>query len=167
MTPQEEEYRLIPLTQGQWAIISLIDYDELMRWKWYARWNPGMKSFYACRKINVNGKTVTVQMHRQVLGLVQDDPRKGDHKNTNTLDNRRSNLRIATHSQNMHNHRKRADNKSGYIGVYLFKRIGLYRAFIVLNGKQIHLGYFKTPEEGAEARRIAALKYHGEFARTK
>jgi hypothetical protein len=171
MTPQEEEYRLIPLTQGQWAIVNAIDYDDLMRWKWYARWNPGMNSFYACRKIKLDGKTITVQMHRHLLGLAHGDPRKGDHRFHDTLDNRRfidgrRNLRIATHGQNLTNMKVRSNNISGYPGVYQYKRTLKWIAYITANKKRTHLGCFDLFED-AKQRRIAAEKeLHGEFART-
>lgn len=85
-----------------------------------------------------------------------------DHINMNGLDNRRENLRLATHSQNNHNRTQYRNNKSGYKGVN--KRGHRWYAAIKVNGKQIHLGTFDTPEQAYEAYKQAAIKYHGEFA---
>ena len=85
-----------------------------------------------------------------------------DHINGNKLDNRRSNLRIATNSQNMMNRGKTASNTSGYKGV--FKNRSLWMARIKVEGRPIYLGSFVTKEEAAFKYDIAAKKYHKEFA---
>lgn len=165
MTPLEQSYRLILLTQGQYALVSECDYLWLMQWKWYARWNPGMKSFYACRKIKRNGRSITIQMHREILGLSLYDPRKGDHiVSGSTLDNRRSNLRPANSIQNSQNQRTRVDNSSGTAGVYRYKRTGKWIAYITYSKKRIHLGCFNTYEEACARRQVAVVSMFGEFA---
>lgn len=71
-----------------------------------------------------------------------------DHINGDHSDNRISNLRLATHAENMQNHRKaRSDSKSGLAGVYKApgKRLGWY-AEIRTNGKKTYIGYFETKE---------------------
>lgn len=78
-----------------------------------------------------------------------------DHINRNRLDNRISNLRIATRTQNRQNNR--------YAGVFLNKKY--FRARIAVDGVEIHLGCFRTFDEARAARREAELKYFGEFAR--
>lgn len=105
-------------------------------------------------------------MHRQVLGLEYGDPRNGDHiEPMATLDNTIQNLRIASGSQNMMNQRRRVDNTSGYKGVTFAKRNHKWLAQICVYGEHHFLGYFITKEDAADAYRLAALKYHGDFAR--
>lgn len=161
----EPSYRFIPLTQGQFAIVDAADYQWLMQWHWTAKWSKFTRSFYAVRGCHVNGKPREIKMHRQILGLEHGDKRQTDHKETgNTLDNRRSNLRIATRSQNCSNSRRRRKNPYGFKGIHFKKSIGRWVAKIQANKKQFHLGCYQTPEAAYEAYCAAARKLHGEFA---
>src|SRR4029077_18371669 len=135
--------RLIPLTQGQFAIVDAADFEWLNQWKWYALWNCKTRSFYAARTPpQANGqKPYGISMHRQILGLEHYDPRLGDHiKSGETLNNRRSNLRIADKFQNQHNRRRRLDNTSGFKGVTPYQ--GKWKAEIVENGNWHYLGFY-------------------------
>lgn len=85
-----------------------------------------------------------------------------DHINGNPLDNRLSNLRMATRSQNMANSSGKTGNQ--YKGVY-FVASGQYKAVITVNYRQEHLGTYNTAEEAALVYNEAAIKYHGKFAR--
>jgi hypothetical protein len=86
-----------------------------------------------------------------------------DHINLNKDDNRLSNLRIASRSQNMANSRVRVKCKSGFKGVSKYR--GRWVASIGRNGRKTHIGVFDTPEEANAAYERAALSIHGEFAR--
>jgi hypothetical protein len=88
-----------------------------------------------------------------------------DHRNTNGLDNRRSNLRLATYSQNNCNKAKRKNTSSRYVGVCFNKQLKRWGAYIKPQGKKIFLGYFDNEIDAAHAYDAAARKYHGEFAR--
>jgi hypothetical protein len=89
-----------------------------------------------------------------------------DHINGIKSDNRLANLREATASENNRNVRRRSDNASGFKGVSASGiRINPYKAQIQLNGKNIYLGNFKTPELAYEAYCHKAKELHGEFAR--
>lgn len=156
--------RLIPLTQGQFAVVSDEDFEGLSRWKWCAWRNPHTQSFYAVRRdVAVEGKQRTTLMHRQILNLGYGDKRQGDHGNGNTLDNRRLNLRIATHAENTRNRGKHSNNSSGFKGVWQVR--GKWRAQIMADRKLKHLGYFATAELAHSAYRAEAERLHGDFAR--
>lgn len=88
-----------------------------------------------------------------------------DHINGDKRDNRIANLRLATRSENMANTTLPRSNTSGFKGVWYFKRTGRWMAGFRKDGKSIHLGYFDTAEEAAEAHRIAYAKAFGEYAR--
>ena len=86
-----------------------------------------------------------------------------DHINGNNLDNRFSNLRLATHGQNLMNRGPQKNNKLGIKGVY--QRGNKYRSHICKKGKRQALGSFDTPEEASAAYKRAAKEQFGEFAR--
>ena len=162
-TPQEE-YRTIPLTRGQVAIVDAADYEWLSSFKWLAQWNSCTRSFYACRRATLaEGGRGNVAMARLILGIARGDRRQGDHINHDTLDNRRQNLRIVSRSQNCSNRRIRSDNTSGFKGVSLFQ--GKYRARIMSCGKMVFLGDRDTAEEAHKLYSEAARRLHGEFAK--
>lgn len=159
----------IALTQGQFAKVDDENFEKINKWKWQASWDRDSKSFYATG-IDYSEKLRTpIKMHRFILGLKKGDGIICDHINHDTLDNRKKNLRTATISQSSFNKRMRKNSTTGYKGVYLDKTKVLkkYRAKIKVEGKQIHLGYFDTPEEAYEMYKKASKKYHGVFGSLK
>jgi hypothetical protein len=94
------------------------------------------------------------------------EPPEIDHKDVDGLNDRWSNLRIATHSQNMHNVRVRPHNLLGIKGVRKVPNRPSYQARIRINDKLISLGYFKTIEGAQKAFALGARQYYGDFART-
>lgn len=87
-----------------------------------------------------------------------------DHIDGNKMNNRFSNLRLATESQNCSNRKRRADNTSGFKGVY---RMGKkWAANITANKCKKHLGVFDTPEIAYAEYLKHASSMHGEFARS-
>ncbi len=157
----------IPLTQGKFALVDDEDYERLVFFKWFAyKSKNSTKSWYARRNTELgNPNRKCISMHRAVLGISELDP-EVDHRDCNGLNNQKHNLRYATRSGNAANMIMRRDNKSGFKGVYLAKRNQKWAANITTKGKQLWLGYFETAEEAARIFDKAALKYHGEFART-
>ena len=87
-----------------------------------------------------------------------------DHIDGNHLNNQKSNLRLATSSQNKMNRGPRKDNKSGYKGVSWHKQRNQWTARIMANGKYQHLGLFGNILDAVKTYNEAAIKYFGEFA---
>ena len=130
------------------AIIDREDRNKIEGYKWHLD-NNGYVATWEGKKL--------LYLHHLIL------PRKkgllNDHQFGNPLDNRKSNLRYATHTQNSRNRR----NVKGF---YFNKKLEKFQAEIRVDGKSIHLGFFgKDDAEGAKkAYREATLKYFGEFA---
>lgn len=151
--------RTIPLAQGKTVLVDAALYDELSRWKWRAK--KIRHQWYAVRWV---GHDQMIYMHRYILGIT--DPKlKCDHRDGNGLNNLRTNLRVATTSQNGYNSRRKSSNKSGFIGVSWHKRHGKWASEIMVQRRRIHLGSFDDPKIAAQARDRAAIALHGEFAK--
>jgi hypothetical protein len=154
-------FRRIPLSRGKYAIVDARDYESLSRYKWYL--HVSMGTCYAVRNVKRNGKMGHLWMHRVIMNAPEE--LVVDHINHNGLDNRRVNLRLATHKQNKWNSRKgKTRGKSRYKGVGWDRRSRKWRAVLCVNGKKQSLGYYEDEIEAAKACDRAARKYKGEFA---
>lgn len=133
------------------------DFEKVSKTRWHLHYGPFSKKVYA--RGRVNGKNM--RMHR----LIMDAPANMDidHINGNGLDNRRSNLRLCTETQNRANTGPQRNNTSGFKGVYKVKTG--WRAAIKIKGKMTGIGTFKTKEEAATAYDEVARKLHGDFAK--
>ena len=118
---------------------------------------------YIIRHTYFNGKRQNQYFHRLIINAPSDA--KVDHKNGDTLDNRKSNLRVCTIAENVRNSVRMNRNTSGYKGVSYSKRSRKWKTTITVNNQHKHLGYFLTPEAAAMAYNIAAEKHFGEFAK--
>ncbi len=157
----QPSYRLIPLTQGQFAKVSPEDYDWLMQWKWSASWHPVYRSFKATRQTpNGPRRQKTLYMSREIISAGPGI--EADHRNHDTLDNQRGNLRPCTHAQNVLNRRQATTSPAKGIHWYAERR--KWGARIGLNRKRIFLGLFSTAEEAKAAYDKKAAELHGEFA---
>lgn len=152
----------IPLTQGKYAIVDDADYEWLNQYKWCV--TTTLYAIYAIRYVGGRKNQKCIWMHR----LIMDAP-KGmdvDHINHNGLDNRRSNLRVCTRSQNNQNSYAQNNCSSKFKGVSWYRRDKIWRSYIVIKRMQLHLGYYESEYEAAKAYNKAARKYFGEFAYT-
>lgn len=154
----------VPLSRGQFSIIDSSSMEEVKKYNWYASWSKGGKCFYAVRNFVVSpGKWERISLHSLLLGN-----KEGfmiDHMNGITLDNRLSNLRHATRSQNVCNQKLRINRKGFLKGAHWHKGNKTWTACIGLKGKHIHLGTFRSQEEAHAAYKNASLELHREFSR--
>lgn len=156
-----EKVAYIGLTLGKITIVDLDEYPKLIQVLWQAHCEKRTGTFYAVGEID--GERTS--MHRFLLGLKKGEPLIGEHKNGNSLDNRRSNLRRATQQKNTFNRKLNKNSSSGFKGVKRDARRNKWHARIQAGMKRRSLGYFDTPQEAYAAYCEAAKRYHGEFAR--
>jgi len=151
--------KAIPLTRGLVVLVDDEDYEAAIdAGPW---WAVGRGyTFYAERHISRTGTRRTTGLHTFLTGWPYVDHRNGDG-----LDNRRANLRQATHAQNMGNRRMAKNNKSGFKGVSWNASRRCWCACIGVAGKVRHLGGFRNAEDAARAYDAAAVAVWGEFAR--
>lgn len=150
--------REIPLTQGQTAIIDEVDYRRVSTLKWHARRDSHVNDlWYAMRKDGAYDPTIL--MHRFVIGARKGD--KVDHVNGNGLDNRRFNLRLASHANNLANMAIRPRGSSKYKGVYFDTASKKWAAQI----NQTRIGRYTNEIDAAKAYNAVATLLFGEFAR--
>lgn len=164
--------KLIPLSiksktlKGKYfAMVDDEDYEYLNIFYWSVK--KSTKTMYSGRYAqNCNVKTF-IYMHRLILG-VTDSKIFVDHKDHDGLNNQRSNIRVATPSENKKN--VQPHGKSKYLGVNLDrftkknKEYSYWRAQIFLNGKNKNLGRFNSETDAAKRYDSAAKFYHGDFA---
>lgn len=136
------------------AYIDKEDYELVKAYTWNIRDRDNGYSGYKSISTRINGKTVT--LCSLLTGYAY-----CDHVDRNPLNNRRNNLREATHTENMRNCSKRKDNTSGYIGVTWSKQSNMWEAQLTINKKCLHLGKFSDKIDALKTRLEAELKYFG------
>jgi hypothetical protein len=158
----------VPLANRTRQIVAyaLIDAQDapLAEHRWYLDAGHAARGGkpYARRTVRQKG----IYLHREVLALDPDDPRKGDHINGDTLDCRKANLRIVTVAENAQNQGSRGGS-SEHRGVTWDKARGLWMATAMLNGKRTTIGRFVTEGEAAKAAaawRAEHMPFSGEAA---
>lgn len=159
----ERDIAYVPLTSGLEAIIDADDAEKVNYRNWVANTaaNP-VYAFVMLKKTRLHDAR-SVSMHRYLMGFPEGVV---DHINGDTLDNRKSNLRVCSHAENLRNRHRTSINKSGFKGVSRATRGKPWAATIGHNYSTIHLGQFDTAEAAAEAYDVAALQLHGDFAVT-
>ena len=176
----------IKILPSQEQLIELFEYNPetgSLKWKFRRPTTKGDRLFNACyagkeagypcgyyekNRYTVVGLTDNngVKAHRIIWKIMtgEEPPPFIDHKNSDSLDNRWSNLRRATNGQNMQNAKLNCNNKSGVKGV--FWADSSWRATICVDKKYINIGRFKTIQEAEIAINYERARLHGEFART-
>lgn len=136
--------------KGKEVARTLIDKDDYEKAKQY-KWNMN-DQFYVINRKN------RLRLHNLILNKTN-HKLDTDHINGDRLDNRKKNLRVCTHAQNLMNHKVLSNNTSGYNGIIWDKSRDKWQVRI----KNIHLGRFKELSDAIEARKQAELRYFGAF----
>lgn len=141
------------------------DYALIKDYKWHVMCDKG--NFYARCNTFVNGKRKSPKMHRVIMRVSHIERPHVDHKNGNGLDNRKSNLRLATIAENSRNVGTNSRSVTGYKGVSLYTKnhmAGWYAVRLRKKNKTYFGGYFKDVIEAAKKYDELAKEHHGEFA---
>lgn len=151
--------KLIPLTQGKFAMVDDADFEAVNAHKWYA--SKDGPRFYVRRNIpRVGGRQATQRLHQFLLPGVS----LVDHRDGNGLNNQRENLRLPTNQQNALNRRKFASASSKFKGVCWNYEATKWVAYITFSGQRIFLGYFPSETDAARAYDAAARTHFKDFA---
>lgn len=147
---QPEDYKIIPLSKGKFAMVDNEDFDRVKD---------------ICWSINSKGYA-TSRNHNELHKFLMQTPEGlfTDHINGDRLDNRRSNLRICTNQENCWNSKINSNNTTGYKGVSLNNTKTKFKSSISKNKIQYHLGFYNTAEEASIVYDLKALELFGEFA---
>lgn len=153
------EYGVGYTLKGEEFWFDLEDYDLIKSYCWHYS-NKGY--------VQTNDPTTrkTVKLHRLILGIIdpkiQVDHRNHPPRNDYKKDNRKSNLKIVTQSENSQNRSLASNNTSGSVGVSWDKKSNAWKSYIKINQKMIHLGFFDDKNDAIQARKNAELKYFGD-----
>ena len=148
-----------------WTIVDDEDCEWACQWTWRLSKNNTHRIGYAGRGVRVNGKIKTIYLHREIAKRAGiDTSQLVDHISGDSLDNRRANLRAASHAGNVQNSVKRSNNSSGFVGVCRRKDRRKWRAQININGKLKHLGDYDTAIQAGVTAAIHRIIEHEDFA---
>lgn len=143
--------------KGDYALIDEEDYELVAAYNWQ------LSGDYATCQKGLPKGMAGFKMCRLIMAAPAD--KLVDHISGRTLDNRRSNLRLVTHQENMLNQKRPKNNTSGYKGVVRDATGKKWCSRITSRGAHYHLGTFETALAAAQAYDAKAIELHGEFAR--
>lgn len=144
-------------TNNQEFYFDLEDFQKICKYTW-------------C--LNTNGYVVAwdknaqifIYMHRLVTGLTSNDKYDVDHKNHKAYDNRKENLRVCSHRENLRNISISKNNTSGVTGVVWVENVQMWHAQIMVNYQNISLIYTPDFDEAVKARKKAENDYFGNYS---
>ena len=160
-------------TKGEnfWVTIDLEVLERVLRfpYTWYAKYSSTVGKYYAATseyRPEIQ-KARTILLHQFIMG-VEGTTREVnvDHRNHDTLDDRKENLRVTNVTENCMNRKLSKANKSGYRNVSWSKNENAWIVQLQVNGKNTVLGTFPKDqlEEAGKFAKKMREKYYGEFA---
>lgn len=150
--------------ENLWTIIDLEDLERVINfpYTWFAKYNHTNDEYYVVASVY----HPELQRSRPIFlhqFLMNTNGKDVDHENNDTLDNRKSNMRVVEESNNSKNRKSRnRNNKSGYRNVSLIK--GKWVVQLQIDGKNKALGRFEDVHEAGKFAEEMRQKHYGEFA---
>ena len=151
-------------TENLWTTIDLEDLEKVINfpYTWFAKYNHTNDEYYVVASVYHPElqRSKPIFLHQFLMNANGKDV---DHENNDTLDNRKSNMRVVEESNNSKNRKSRnRNNKSGYRNVSLIK--GKWVVQLQIDGKNKVLGKFDDVHEAGKFAEEMRQKYYGEFA---
>ncbi len=145
--------------KGKYALVDNDDFEKFNQYSWYLS-----TTGYAIRgKWNkIKKQNDIIHLHKKIL--ITPKNMEVDHINGNRIDNRKNNLRICTHKQNIANQKLQKRSKSGYKGVSYYKNYDKWEAYVCTDNKKYRIGYFSIKKEAALAYNKKAKELFGKYA---
>jgi hypothetical protein len=138
---------------GSVRAVAVIDASDAA---WVNQWHWVWDGRYLSRSFPVGSTWKNVRLHRALLGLAPGDRmREVDHIDRDTLNNRRSNLRVVRHGGNMQNMPAVRGSSSRYRGVHWSTKRNAWVAQVSARNRRVYVGQFSDEAEAAEAARRA------------
>lgn len=163
-----EDYIIGYTNNGYEFYIDKEDLDLIKQYCWHKHRDGYLRTRYnVIIDENGNPHNKYILMHKLLTQGFEESNLEIDHINGKPNDNRKSNLREISHSNNMKNIKLSKSNKSGVKGVYYNKLEKKWKSYISYNGKQINLGTFSKKEDAINIRILAENKYYKNFTRKK
>lgn len=154
-----DDYVIMYTAKGEQFLVDLEDFERVRKYYWGKD-----KDGYFVHGFKINGKSKKYRLHRFVLNCPDNMLVDHIHGKESRHDNRKSNLRLVTTTQNGMNRKTGTNNTSGTIGVTWHEQSGKWISRIQANGKRINLGLFTNLDDAIKARKQAEEKYFGEFS---
>lgn len=158
------------IADGCTILIDDEDYTKIKDYKWHLMRKKAEEGnlfyFTTTTYLPYKERRGSVFLHRVIMDCQLGDGKIVDHKNHNTLDCRKENLRICTSFDNMRSVNKSKRNTSGYKGIHQNNVTKKWIARVQMKDSKLSLGTYDTPEEAARAYDRGALFHYGEFAIT-
>lgn len=137
----------IPLTQDKFTIVDDEDYERISQQPWH------YSNGYAKRSLYLGGGRgnpirKNLWLHKFIMNAP--DNMEVDHINGDTLDNRKANLKICTHLENMQNYHKPKTNTSGYKNVYWQPQVKKWQVKAIRNKINKSYGLYDSLDEAAK-----------------
>lgn len=151
---------------------TIVDAEDIPRLRelnarWHVQWIDKLQNYYVLSSYWYgepgNRRMTTLILQRVILGVNGDRRIHVDHINHNQLDNRKSNLRITTQSQNARNRRgPNRNNTSGYRNVAYID--GMWCVQMYINGKNTYFGKYTDVHEAGKVAKQIRDRIYGEYA---
>lgn len=155
------EYGIGYTFKGEEFYFDLEDYDKIKDYCWHI--DPQYGYVVSGQRYRPD-----IRFHRLVMNIMDRPDIIVDHIHgiNSRNDNRKGNLRYADYSKNAMNKRKGKNNKSGTTGVCWSEYHSKWRAYIMINQKNIDLGFFDEDkyDDAVKVRKEAEEKYFGEWS---